>query len=343
MRVLPVRALSALVVLLIASSASAVTIDWTPIGNPGNPADTQVMTTDRTSGYGSVPYTYSIGTYEVTNAQYTEFLNAKAKSDPLGLYDSAMAFVPDGGIVRTGSAGTYSYAVIAGRENKPVVRVSFYDAIRFANWMNNGQGNGDTETGAYTLLGPYTTSPYGNAIPSNGTTVTRNTGASIFLPTENEWYKAAYFNPITASYFDYPTSSDTQPVCATPTASANRANCGLATLPAADLTNVGSYPGSRSPYGTYDQAGNAYELNETIINGGRGYRGGSFGRNPQDIAASWRYYGADPDVETDDLGFRIATTFVIPEPGTGLLVAGGLIGLAVRRRSAKHGDSECED
>ena len=35
----------------------------------------------------------------------------------------------------------------------PVNYVDFYDALRFANWMNNGQGNGDTETGAYTLLG----------------------------------------------------------------------------------------------------------------------------------------------------------------------------------------------
>jgi len=34
---------SLLLSLLIASSASAVTMDWTPIGNPGNACDTQLQ------------------------------------------------------------------------------------------------------------------------------------------------------------------------------------------------------------------------------------------------------------------------------------------------------------
>ncbi len=138
-------------------------------------------------------YDYLIGTYEVTNAQYAEFLNAKAASDPLGLYNTSMGdpstnstFVGHGGITRSGSSGSYSYSAIAGRGDMPVNYVSFYDSLRFANWLNNGQGSGDTETGAYTLLG-------GTAAPSNGMTVTRNAGATIFLTSENEWYKAAYY------------------------------------------------------------------------------------------------------------------------------------------------------
>src|SRR2546427_1462896 len=69
---------SCLLSLLIASSASAITIDWTPIGNPGNAADPA-------TGYGAVGYAYIIGTYDVTNAQYAAFLNARAASDPLEL------------------------------------------------------------------------------------------------------------------------------------------------------------------------------------------------------------------------------------------------------------------
>jgi hypothetical protein len=60
--------------LLLTSTASAVTIDWVTVGNPGNAADD--------TGYGAVAGTYQIGKYEVTNAQYAEFLNAKAASDP---------------------------------------------------------------------------------------------------------------------------------------------------------------------------------------------------------------------------------------------------------------------
>ena len=89
--------------LSLASSGSAVTMEWTLIGNPGNHADTEVMN-DGTTGYGSVPYVYSIGTHEVTKAQYAEFLNAKAATDPLGLYNVYMGS-GFGGIERTGTYG----------------------------------------------------------------------------------------------------------------------------------------------------------------------------------------------------------------------------------------------
>jgi hypothetical protein len=87
---------------LIASAASAVTMDWALVGNPGNPCDPQPG-----SCYGAVGYTYNIGTYEVTNAQYAEFLNAKASpTDPLFLYDVHMGNNPSwssGGIRRDGT------------------------------------------------------------------------------------------------------------------------------------------------------------------------------------------------------------------------------------------------
>jgi formylglycine-generating enzyme required for sulfatase activity len=178
-----------------------------------------------------------------------------------------------GGIARTGSPGRYSYSAISGRGDMPVNWVSFFDALRFANWMNNGQGSGDTGTGAYTL--------------SIGPTVTRNPGAAIFLTSEDEWYKAAYYSASSTSYFDYPAGSDAQTICSTPTATANHANCG-----GADLTIKGSYTGSASPYGTFDQGGNVEEWNEAIYPGDtrRGYRGGSFDCVAGCLASSNRGY-----------------------------------------------------
>jgi hypothetical protein len=35
--------------------------------------------------------------------------------------------------------------------DKPVNYVSFFDAMRFINWLHNGEGSGDTETSAYTI------------------------------------------------------------------------------------------------------------------------------------------------------------------------------------------------
>ncbi|HVN38679.1 MAG TPA: SUMF1/EgtB/PvdO family nonheme iron enzyme [Myxococcota bacterium] len=228
--------------------AWAVSVAWTPVGNPGNGClYTGGGATGSSGCYGAVPYAYGIDTYEVTNAQYAEFLNAKAKTDQLGLYNTGMGS-GSGGITRSGSSGSYTYTPIAGRADMPVNFVSFFDSLRFANWMNNGQGSGDTETGAYTPLGDTPT-------PSNGNTVTRNAGATIFLTSENEWFKAAYYDAASASYFYYPAGTDlnTPTVCAPPTGTPNRANCGNVV---GGPTVVGSYPGSPSPYGTFDQGGN---------------------------------------------------------------------------------------
>jgi sulfatase modifying factor 1 len=219
----------------LASGAWGVTFDWVTIGRPGNACDPQSF-----SCYGAVDYYYKVSRYEVTNAQYAEFLNAKAASDPLGLYDTGMTGV-HGGIERSGSVGSYTYSAIPGTESRPVTRVSFFDAARFVNWLHNGQGNGDTETGAYTLLG-------GTPTPSNGL-VERNPGATIFLPSSDEWHKAAYYDTAADTYYDYPAGTDTQITCSVPTAVSNTANCGRAV---GGLVDVGSYPGSPSPNGTFD-------------------------------------------------------------------------------------------
>jgi formylglycine-generating enzyme required for sulfatase activity len=308
---------------LLATPASAVTIDWVPIGNPGNTPDT--LTNCHHTNCGSVAYNYSIDKYEVTNAQYAEMLNAKAASDPLGLYSASMGTDATlGGITRSGVSGSYTYAVKVGFADMPVTYVSFYDSLRFANWLNNGQGAASTETGAYTLLG-------GRPTPSNGTTVTRNAGANIVLTSENEWYKAAYYaDPgVSAYYSNYPNGTGIFPGCVAPGAdTGNSANCAGAVNA---LTNVGAYGLSVSPYGTYDQGGNVFEWNEENLGGSREYRGGSFASTVDRLAATSLLAG-DPTFPSSSVGFRVA---LVPEPGTGLLVMTGLAGLAARQRRPK--------
>lgn len=169
-------------------AAAPITIPTVTVGNP------DVFT---------VGYEFKIGKYEVTNAQYTAFLNAVAATDPHGLYNSSHDTTVYGGITRSVADGGYTYATKSGFENKPVNFVSFWDAARFANWLNNGQGSGSTETGAYTLTG--------GAITANS--VTRNAGASWALASEAEWKKAAYYDPTknggAGGYWLYATKSDT--------------------------------------------------------------------------------------------------------------------------------------
>lgn len=265
--------------LLIASSASAATIDWTLVGDPGNAGDPQ-------TGSGAVGYAYAIGTYEVTNAQYTEFLNAVGDTDPNGLYNPNMQSTANwGGIQRSGADGSYAYNAIAERENMPVNWVSFYDAVRFVNWLQNGQPTGvqdvfTTESGAYTLT----------LQGISDSSITRNPSATVFLPNQNEWYKAAYYDSVGSSYFVYPTSTNTPTVCSPPTATPNRANCNRQAInpqhPYGDLTDVGSYTGSSSPYGTFDQGGNVAEWNETVVQGfDRGVSGHGFNVNEAGLEA----------------------------------------------------------
>jgi len=108
------------------------------------------------------------------------------------------------------------------------------------------------------------------------------------------------------------------------------------------MTNVGSYTGSASPYGTFDQGGNVYEWNETIAAtgssvAGRGLRGGFWGSccPSSDFAAGGAYFGYLPGEDDGAVGFRVAMIpgGYVPEPGTGLLVIAGLLGLAGWRRA----------
>jgi formylglycine-generating enzyme required for sulfatase activity len=292
-----------------------VSIDYVSVGNAGNAADS--------TGYGAVPYDYQIAKNETTVGQYAEFLNAKAKSDPYAFYNPSMASTTHiAGISRTGSDGSYMYAPVPGSENKPITYVSWFDAARFCNWLHNGQGSGSTETGAYTL----------NGAMSGIYAV--NPGAQTWIPSENEWYKAAYYDATkggTGGYWQYPTQStalvgNTIGVAG----AANYYDGDYVGYPGMALTDVGAYgANSDSFYGTNDQGGNVWEWNDAVVSGSsRGLRGGSWHFFDNDLASSYRgYYG--PSGEYFVIGFRVAS---VPEPSCVVLtiLASGL--LVTRRK-----------
>ena len=310
------------VLAICCATSQAVTIPTVAVGNPGNAPDTAVSY-DGTSGYGSVPYTFYIGTYDVTNRQYTEFLNTKdpTGANTLGLWNSNMANTTWGGIsFNSGNTNGNKFVLITGRQNHPVNGVTWYDAVRFANWLNNGEGNGDTESGAYTLLG-------GTPIPFNGRSITRNAGAKVFLPSENEWYKAAYYDPATSAYFYYPTGSNSRPTASSPTGLVNHANYDGVV---GNLTDVGAYSGTTSPYGAFDMGGNVSQWDDAsggLSGSYRELRGGSWivDTRDDDLVSVERNF-SDPTTETsdstdgtstgtgfNDVGFRVASIY----PGIG--------------------------
>lgn len=320
---------TAAVAFLVATGAYAITIDTVPVGNPGNAGELSGAGAGA-GGHGpdaivgAVDYEYNIGTYEVTCAQYVEFLNTVAVSDAYALYNGFMWMSNSGcKIQRTGSPGSFAYSVAPDRANRPVNYVSWYDAARFCNWLTTG----DTERGVYTFSGRYEVTD----ILDHETAAETLGSTAWFLPTEDEWYKAAYHknDGITGNYWDYPTGTNAVPsndlIDPDP---GNNANFRYTTT--YYTTEVGEFENSESPYGTFDQGGNLWEWTETFPASTRGLRGGSWGSYPNYLHASFRGINDNPSIGGNGAGFRVAS---IPEPGSiTLLLCGLSAGLLCRRR-----------
>ena len=277
-------------------------IDFVPISGNTNP----------TSGYGIVNNDYRMGTYEITNDQWNKFKAA---------YGTVMG--SDGGYPSDGYA--YGEDATWTGTNVPTNEVSWYEAAQFVNWLNTSTGH----HAAYNFTGTqgtfdYTFANWSTQEAYNGTNLFRHKDAYYFLPTENEWVKAAYWNG--TSLQAYATIDGSVPVAGVDS------NYGNSTSQPWD---VGS--GSPELNGTFDMMGNVWEWMESPWYIGeynsllyhrtlRGIRGGSFIYPDDNLASSFRY-SFGPYLQGSSFGFRVAS---VPEPATLLLF--GLGGLALHKR-----------
>lgn len=279
----------------------AVVYELVDVGNPGNAAD---ITT-----FGAVAYPYRMGKYEVTVADYVQFLNAVATTDTYGLWNNSMqASASCAGITRSGSSGSYVYAAMTATSGSapfsgsgvppfrtatgvdssrfPIAFVSYFNAARFANWMANGQPTGPqngttTEDGAYFVNGARSS---GQAPARNSVNPNTGLAPTFFLPTENEWYKAAYYEPALnagrGGYYRFATRNNVAPGNAVPGSlnstqqpDSNQANYIFGTsyvycvtqfsaiVPGQHyLVPVGTWVQTFSPCGAFDMNGSLWEL-----------------------------------------------------------------------------------
>jgi hypothetical protein len=233
---------SAVAVLVAPAAAQAakravITVPIAEIGQPGNPAAAITPFTDAIyqscadappsppcQAVGSVGYPYGIGELEVTVSQYVAFLNT---ADPSGknrhaLYsanESSSAWPKYGQINLRAKAAPGRHYRIAYPEwaDKPYGFANFLRTARFANSLTNGKvlsktplsKNGftyviykvrlspKTERGMYALRDPKTK---------------RRRATGFVIPSQDEWIKAAYFDPKGGgmySYWKYPTNPGT--------------------------------------------------------------------------------------------------------------------------------------
>ncbi|MGA2797864.1 MAG: SUMF1/EgtB/PvdO family nonheme iron enzyme, partial [Thermoguttaceae bacterium] len=242
---------------------TTVTMDFVTIGNPGNAGDTTALP----NPCGAVAYTYYIGKYEVTADQWAAVRAADHN---------------------VGNGGMWS-------GSQPTADTSWYEAAKFCNWLTTGSA----ATGVYSFTGSITN--------PTGVTINRSyrneAGMAYFLPTEDEWYKAAYYDGSAGIYYDYPTGSNSVPDgidypgdTAFDAVFDDGYNQGHPNA----VTNAGV----ASPYGTIGQAGNVWEWEETAIDSSRGLRGGAWLDYSDDVATWCRYIGGiDPTDERGAIGF----------------------------------------
>lgn len=278
--------------------ANQFDIDFVTIGNPGNADDT----TGSPNPAGKVDSTYRIGQFEIS-----EDMIDKANADAgLGLTHD--------------NRGT----------NKPATSISWFEAAQFVNWLNLDSGSTEAykfNGGSFELWQP------GDA-GYNPDNLYRNSQAKYFLPSADEWYKAAFYNPAGAgSYGDYPTANGLVPTAVASGTAVNTAVYGLpfATGPA-DITEAGGL----SPYGTMGQGGNVWEWEETdfdLVNNSsssaRGIRGGNWNNSASFGLSSSDRLSFNPSNGDFIFGFRVAS---IPEPSSLLLGALASVGMLMRRR-----------
>lgn len=279
------------------SGPNAFDIDFVNIGNAGNSADTTT--------YGAVPYEYRMGTHEITQ-------DAINKATASGMADV--------------TAGAWT-------GSQPAAFVTWYEAAAFVNWLNTSTGN----QAAYdlTFSGSWSMNLWssGQAWTAGGENRYRHKDAFYFLPSENEWYKAAYYNPGGSNYFLYPTASSSVPTAVAGGTGAGTAVYDSAAFVPAAATNAGGL----SPYLTMGQGGNVWEWTESAWDGmnnssseTRAARGGDWD-NFEEILRSSTRENLDPATEVNNIGFRVAS---IPEPSTYalLLLGAGAVHLWKRRK-----------
>ena len=327
-------------------------IDFVRIGavnNPAWPGTNPPTPGDRAVGRGRVGYEYSIGKFEVTTAQWVEFFNAAYDRPDAQLPHLFPPSVWGAQPAPANNPGGRRWSVVPGREMYAVGNISWRMAAMYCNWLHNDKS---TDRAAF-LSGAYDVNTFGSVPGFPGIfsdQFTRSPGARYFIPSWDEWLKAAHYDankngPGQGGWWLYSTTSDTAPIPNPPGSLVPGSNGQVNAAWSQQYNGVispfavplGAYAGVTSPWGLYDTAGATMEWTEEVLTDVTGVRyrvlDGSWwvdGPVGVDMAG---FPAADdfPNVSTFDRGFRIASA--VPGPGSGSLLVFAGACFAVRRRS----------
>jgi len=291
-------------VVSFGSGGNQFNMDFVTIGNAGNAADT----TGSPNPAGAVGYEYGIGKFEVSEDMITKYNANFGTANNL--------------VITQNTRGTA----------KPATSVSWNEAARFVNWLNTSTGGfaayNFTTSGVNDNIAVWTAA---DTLDYDAANPYRSKRATYVLPSFNEWYKAAYYNPTDSTYYDFPNGSNTAPTAVASGTTANTAVYDGQSGPA-DVDQAGGL----SPYGVMGLGGNANEWEESsgdLANSSgsssRGFRGGLWSSGSDNLSSSARYFN-NPSGVYGSIGFRVASLPssappAVPEPS--MMVIGTLFGL----------------
>lgn len=290
--------------------------DWIKIGDPGNPAY-QGNIQGVGTGRGSVDYTYRMSKMEVSSGQWLEFIQFAA---------------PLVGDPTFGAPDLWGYLNLAPGvyipnapypEQTPVQGITWREAAMYANWMHNGQA----KTLDAIMNGAYDVSTFGdNPDGSVSDQRTRNPDAKFWIPSLDEWLKAAHWDPNKngegdGGWWQYSTTSDTAPVPGIPGEGETSAGVidwefeGISA--GGHLIPLGAYPETLSPWGLLDITGGGAEWTEELIAGQIRITSGSIGGRLSFLRHdNIKYVGGAIPGDTFYSTIRLATS--IPAPSSGI-------------------------
>lgn len=302
--------------------------DWAEIGSLNNKGYDRDDPFDQIVGRGSVPYGYRISKMETTTAQWVEYVNTfSTQSNDLSFFSVPMHWGGEADPTYSGPGVRWRpRAGWANAENVALGGVSWREAARYCNWLHNGKQATleSLETGAYD------TSTWGYGPGRTFTDEERHLpGAKFWIPTVDEYLKAAFYDPVLDHWWLHPNATDDP----TPNdqTSADDRNAGPERWM---LFPLGMYPDTQSPWGLLDLSGGGSEWNEDWLYGepiDRVARGSVLGQGPDGTLYSDPAYALSSGPPDVHWYYTIRLASAIPAPCSSAFVL-GFAPLAWRRR-----------
>lgn len=309
---------------------------WATVGAPGNTAY-DGGSSGLFAGRGSVGYSYRITKHEISTAQYLEFLNTFSTDlgDPYLLSQAWGGFVQDSSY--TGPGRKYKLETPSSGA-WPVVGISWRNAARYCNWLQNGK----SPTLAALASGAYDASTFGTDSDGKVTDApTHLPGAQYWIPTLDEWMKAAHFDPQRygpgqPGYWNYVNSTDLPLVPGLP--GVGQTSAGFSTNEEARQIPLGAYADQVSPWGLLDLSGGGEEWTETSLRADdrkdRWYDGrafGEFGDLPWDVDSIELAGATLATINGGDSTFRIVSAVPAPSGVVAFMIP-ALLAVTRRRK-----------